>query len=705
MRRLQFIPASIVIALLAAASPLAAQPAKPKFAKAPGANLRDAIIWGAECRVDDNRGLAFGGCDQAADDGAAHTRILKAGQWVDIHEDLRKANPLQADHDKLCHTRDAIKDAKARVRFVFFEGAPSADQVKAIASDALPALKKAVTDLLDQGGTLNGYKPNELADRGKPAGQFVGSAQIELAHVVERLAEAAPSVEDVKALDAVQIAAERAAELLDCEPAPRALSPIVYDKKTKLFVLFGGDHLDYMTNDTWVFAPATNRWEQRHPKTAPPPRANHTLASNEDGKITLSGGFTHNNIDIWYMGPLYQLRDDGDWVYDIEQDTWTSKAGTAGIEPDQRAYRTGAFVPEFFMQGDKPDRAANEAKLKALPVNTWVVMNPPYKPRVNRDWGSACTDPDRDVLLRWSGGHCAHGGSDVPMYHYATNRWELTFPVEFPLGQCYSNTSYPGGFNFNRRPWVSGHTYKNFGYDPVDKLMVFTGHNPWSYLFDPAVGDWIGRTRKPNLMNYNGSFYTLTLCTAGQSLYAWCGQYGQSVGLTKWNAKDRNWDVVKVTGENLPGPECDHSGLAYDAKRDRLIFFPKKYSGALFAMDCKTNVLSKLTPAGSADAPRQIGFWRELAYLPDADWIVVAGSTLAAEGGENEVRPTLAYDCANNKWLSLTIGGPSPAGKGGRNVSQGTGYDAERGLIWATDTNSEVFVLRLDAANVTKKEL
>src|SRR5690349_19889761 len=59
------------------------------------------------------------------------------------------------------------------------------------------------------------------------------------------------------------------------EPSARALSPLVYDPHTKLFVLFGGDHLDYVMNDLWVFDPKALRWEQRHPPQSPAPRANH----------------------------------------------------------------------------------------------------------------------------------------------------------------------------------------------------------------------------------------------------------------------------------------------------------------------------------------------------------------------------------------------------------------------------------------------
>ena len=56
----------------------------------------------------------------------------------------------------------------------------------------------------------------------------------------------------------------------------------------------------------------------------------------------------------------------------------------------------------------------------------------------------------------------------------------------------------------------------------------------------------------------------------------------------------------------------------------------------------------------------------------------------------------MAYDCNKNEWTVLKLGGTHPAGKAGRDVSVGAAYDAKRGLVWATDTNGEVYVLRLD---------
>jgi len=655
---------------------------KPKYTGAPGADLSKPIIWGNECATADGGGLRFGGIDQKADDGAAHTEVKVDGQWVSIIDELRKGNPRKG---YLQGSRAFAAAAKLRLagdRFAYLDGKAPA------------AAAGAGQTLEEQWHTLAVANPSEVNDADtlvKAARQLVG-AGINLLGTTSSEYHST-TAEQMNAALAAWVMFDQAADLLDCEPAPRAIAPIAYDAKTKLFVIFGGDHLDYMSNDTWVFDPSRKRWEQRHPKTAPPPRANHTLKAEGDGKVKLSGGIGYNNTDIGYMGPAYQFLDDGDWTYDIGADTWTSDGGGAGVSPDQRAYRTyPGMAPESFLKGDKPDAAANEAVLKGLPVNTWVAMHPPVRPKVNRDWGSACIAPDKDVLLRWSGGHCAHGGSDVPMYHFATNRWEMPFPVELPLGQCYSNTSYPEGFNFNRRPWVSGHTYKNFGYDPVGKVMVFTGHSPWFYMFDPAVEDWIGRGEKPAAMCYGGCFYTLTVCATDKSLYCWGGRNNGTMHL--WNSAMKDWEPLKVTGAVMPHPEVDHCGLAADCKRDRLILLPKTYKGSLFALDCKSNELVELKPDGENDLAKTVNFWRECAYLPDADMIINAGATVAGpDAAKDAPRLTLCYDCANNKWMTYKLAGPHT---NSRDVSYGSCYDARRKLVWVTDTGGEVFALRFD---------
>jgi hypothetical protein len=695
--------AAALICLLPAACASAAGKKKPRYVKAPGANLKKPVIWGAECVNPDGFGLAFGGHEQKAEDGRPHTRVKKNGTWEVVGE-LLKSNPRR---EKVWQARNRVKDAAARVRYVFFEGAPADEQAKALAGTIVPDLKEAGVELTAQAKELKAFLAR--ASMTRFAGVRLGQARSHLeaagetvADVAAALAEGASS-QAVEALWDAQVALEKAAELLDAEPGARALAPIVWEPKHKVFVLFGGDHLDFLRNDLWTFDPAKLRWEMRTPPAAPPPRANHKLVANGDGTVTISGGYTYFN-DIWYMGPPYQLLDDGTWTYDLVKNEWTNDAGAKGVPPLSRTYRAKLFHPLTYVNGPKPDTAATAKTLATLPANTWTMMNPPLRPKMNRDWGSACIDAARDLLLRWSGGHSAHGGSDVILYHFATNRWELPFPVELPLGQTYSNTSYPTGFNFNRRPWVTGHTYKNFGYDPTNKVMLFCGHNPWCYVFDPGAADWTGRLRKPGGMNYRGSFYTLTLATTKDTVYAWGGRWGHAIGMHKWLPDKRTWQPLELTGAKLPSPNVDHSGMLYDSKRDRLILFPKKYGGTLWALDCKTNALSALKPKGYAAAIRPITFWRELVYLPDADVICVIGATLPPVGGE-KLRHTLAYDCAGNRWLALKWTGPNPAGKGGRNVSQGAVYDPKRKLIWATGARSQVWVLRPDLETAARVDL
>jgi hypothetical protein len=56
---------------------------------------------------------------------------------------------------------------------------------------------------------------------------------------------------------------------LKVEPPARCNSRMVYDKKHRQNVLFGGDAQDSALSDTWVFDVARQQWEMRHPKQSP----------------------------------------------------------------------------------------------------------------------------------------------------------------------------------------------------------------------------------------------------------------------------------------------------------------------------------------------------------------------------------------------------------------------------------------------------
>jgi len=637
---------TIAVLVILAALP---QEKPPKSYRLPSTDLKQRVIWGSTLEVPDGPSLAFGGQDQKGEDGNPHTRIKVDGEWVSIYEELRAANPLERLYGECRAAASQLKSFTTRRWSLFLEGRSLPNPLN---FDALRADLVAVK--------AGDYEK----DQARRAAEKVGE--------------------------------DAAADLLGAEPPPRALSPIVYDATTKFFVTFGGDHLDFLMNDTWVFDPAKKKWFQRHPKEAPPPRANHVLTV-ADGKVTLTGGYTYTSSTD-YVGGQYRDHNDGAWVYDIATNTWT---GGKGVAADLRVYRTGRLHPDYYRDIPLPDPAAFAEKLKSLPSNTWVNTRPPKLPGLNRDWGTAVLDPDRNLILRWSGGHSAHGGSDVLQYHMNTNCWELTMPVEFPLGQLYSNTEYPDGWNFNNRPWVTGHTYQSYGYDPNLKKMLFTGRRDHCYVYDPAFGDWTGRFAKPKGMVYGDCYYTLTITSTPKGLVCWT-QEGKL-----FRYVDSEWRELTLKGPKLPGSVVDNSTVVYDSKRDRLLFARKQYGdkteydGVLQVVDLKTGEVSALAPEGKEKAVG-VSYLCQLRYDSTND-LVLGGCTLPPDG--DGFRRTPAYDCAGNRWVSLKIGGDDPSGKKGRNVSLGLMYDAARKLFWAVDTNSNVYVLRLDVATADLKPL
>ena len=362
----------LLAVMLAGVSSLSA--AEPKSYRLPATDLKQPIIWGAVCEVPNGPSLAYGGQDQTAEDGRGHTRIKIKDEWKDISAELRKEHPLQKFHDRAEALATRQKEIQAKARRLYLRGEPADIQATRSETD----LEKPLTEL---GKAIEKLTENLTPDEKPSRDLVVLSQRVQAARAGEHLLNAALSGTRIRrdlllnatkgkepltpailrTFQEMQIALSSATETLGAEPAPRALSPLVYEPKSQRFVLFGGDHLDYLTNDTWVFDPEIKKWLHQHPKTAPPPRANHTLKANGDGTITLSGGYTYtSNMD--YCGGQYRNLDDGEWSYDVLANTWTGK-GEAG-KSGERTYRTGKFHPDFYLEGPKPDALTTAVELE-----------------------------------------------------------------------------------------------------------------------------------------------------------------------------------------------------------------------------------------------------------------------------------------------------------------------------------------------------
>jgi hypothetical protein len=113
----------------------------------------------------------------------------------------------------------------------------------------------------------------------------------------------------------------------------------------------------------------------------------------------------------------------------------------------------------------------------------------------------------------------------------------------------------------------------------------------------------------------------------------------------------------------------------------------------------KTSEVKKLSPAGMELADR-IAKIDKSCYDPDNDLLLV-GSFLKNEPGYT---PTPAYDCAKNRWVLLDLAYEVEKNNSytrrrfPNDRSDALMHDAKRKLIWGCDTNGQVYVLRLVAA-------
>jgi len=238
-----------------------------------------------------------------------------------------------------------------------------------------------------------------------------------------------------------------------------------------------------------------------------------------------------------------------------------------------------------------------------------------------------------------------------------------------------------------------GSPAKSYAFDPISGNMIFTGQRRQFFPYHPDLQYWLKGQDKPKEMSYDSCFYTLTCTTTPTGIYCWTNEGKLFVYDSKNPAP---WSVLQLTGEKLAGSIVDNSTLDHDSRRNRLLFFRKeygdkiKYNGLIQSVDLKSLEVSTLTPE-NAPAASAVSYLCQIRYDPGND-LLVAGCTFSANGQ----RRTPAYDPATNRWISLNLLGDDPSGTKGRNVSLGLMYDRSRKLFWATDTNSKVYVLRLD---------
>jgi hypothetical protein len=659
---------------------------------------------------------------------------VETGKWSDLP--LPGAEVVKK-HKELVAATERCIDLGGRIRSAWYRDPQG---------KGTPEERAACEKLLGEVQSMPGAKPVEAEL--KSAGGLIKSQDM------------------LKALKAVR-AAQRKLEDAAFEqyPVPRSRrnSPLVYDPKNKVFVLFGGDHEDYHMNDTWILDLQKKSWKRAAPPTAPSHRAGHALCYlPKSGKVAMYGGYIRHTHRSYGCRPSAPIDPRQLWTYDVAANKWEllkawpggkgaavpsvggffgycrdwynppvmladekdnlfvaqsggrkSKSVTWGLKIDAasvdaagaakygkpsntRFYKTYNWVASF----GEVDAAPTPTNLDRLPANKWVKL--PKPPRNfcagsrQRDWGTYIWDSHRDQILMWGGGHCVAGAS--PVAHYS--------PISGRMVEGYdADESYSGfgrglyDFTLMHRPWIRGHNYNYYAYDPVSKLLV-SSHG---YLYDPDRMDWL---RIPVLKRPYGLRSLDHLAeTTPYGVVVWAprgARRGSAYGLWLFDAAKRTWTDLKPKGK-LNSVYADSEGACYDSKRDRLLmghglrYKQKPRDLPMTFFDFKTKEVGSLKP-GNAHLSR-IRNAREMVYIPEVD-VVLFGSAATAGGGKKNGEKrgrkkrgpsyTLAYDCARNRYMLLDAGSTTYG------FSSGWMYDQKRKTVYAMNCHGQCWALRVD---------
>ncbi len=568
------------------------------------------------------------------------------------------------------------------------------------------------------------------------AGEHLAAAAAIVKQAESSLARPAPAA--IHQADAAREELGRAVAALAEQPPPRAHARMVYDARNRKIVLFGGDALDRLLADTWVYDTATRSWAQRRPSLSPAPRSGYKMVYlPKSGKILLMDGYGYKgNAEMW----VYDTRQDqwhllaegganraaapaGDWYPTpaaVDEDdcvfavckegrspatlavrvdpTRSDVAETArrGVAPlTETPYGVPTEDPQWFeSHAPPPDTAAEESWLQKLPRNTWVMRQSPNWPEIeyakSRCWGTCTFDVDRDELLHFGGGHATYDGNVVLHYSIRANRYYIGHRPEHALNFAPNGIGIPLCKSYHDRPLISSHSYKCYGYDSTLGRLVLCAQKDAGKLFtyDPSAGDWDANLATPFGPNEFDVHYYQTKCVATpKGLVAWTAS---GEGFWRVKAAGMTWEKLPIRGKVEP-PGWDTEGIEYDSRRDRLLLFSDK-GGAVTSCDLRSGEVQRLQPVGSRRAAGAA--MRETVYLPDCDAVLVGARPSGADGHAR----WLVYDCAANAWLGVSLVGADPLGKERFNNSMGLMYDPKRKLIWAMDLFSRPHALALDRA-------
>jgi len=673
-------------------------------------------VWGSMSYDPVNKEILHAGGDGGSADVATWAYSIENNEWRRLEFGSPELRDLTTKAKALRWQAKALLGAVCN-RFAITETdqeakADLAAQAAALAADA-EALRKAVA--LSHCGEM----ARKIAVRRL-------DAAVAAIKAVQGKLSGAITPDFIAEVRASRVVFEQVVDALAVEPPGRARSQTAYDPIRKKIILFGGDGLDRVLSDTWVYDCATRTWEQRFPEKCPTPRAGHILAwLPKAQKLVLAGGYSREWLaqEVWVYdvaanewkmllhvplkpedygraqfspnAPRVTCRDvqtgavnDDDVLVCVTPAerpsliTWAVKVDVAATVPvaEGMAATSGAYT---FNRIDPAiwERAATQGRpYSDLPPNVWTSLDfPRYAPGARNRWGTTAYDSDRHQLLFWGGGHATSQENDVAHFSLRGGFWTIGYHPDDPIDRVYA--SQPTPLSFNDRAHVPVHAYKAYCYDATAGKMLY-----FDRAYNPAVREWEPQPI-PGL-EHRGVMHSFMAPTPKGAV-----TYSEK-GLFLFDAKAGKWNKLPWDGPPFGGIWCDGHGLRYDSKRDCLWLANDK---DIWRYDLATGKAAKL----GITKPKALGqfiFWGEQVYLPDADLMLLMRLFAAPDGKQRNI----AWDPADGRfyWADLKFeakGKPVEFKENPFSWSDALAYDPKLKLVILNNSSDyKVWVLKFD---------
>jgi galactose oxidase-like protein len=647
-------------------------------------------IWGSLCYDPVNKEILHSGGDGGSADVSTWVYKIESNTWSKLEFGSAEMKALGLKAGELLWQARAVLGACCN-RFAVSE---TATEAKADLTAAAKALGAAALKVQGQ------VKAAKLKGTEKTAAKV---ALTRLAAVVSATKQISPKLggkltaELLGEVRAVQTLCEQVGDALAVEPPGRARSQTAYDPVRKKIVLFGGDGLDRVLSDTWLYDCATRSWEQRFPEQCPKPRAGHVLGwLPKARKVVLAGGYSRTWLaqEIWtydvksnkwqillhlplqsedygrrhFSDKCPRVTSRGTQVGAVNENdvlvcigpnvsrrggrvtregwgrvTWACKVDPAKADAALTAKHSGKsgtytfsrIAPGVWEKVAKPDPEKTRQVYKNMPVNQWTALEfPRYAPGARNRWGTAAYDTDRHQFLFWGGGHSTSVENDVSHFSVRGGIWTVGYHPDDPIDVRYA--TMPNVMGYRNNVTVPMHAYKTYCYDPTAKRMFYLNR-----AYDPARHTW-NPVPFPGLQS-SGCLKTFMAPTPkGAVTYS-------SKGLFRFDAKTRRWNKLPWKGPAFGAIWCDGHCLCYDSKRNCLWLSNHKF---ILKYDLATGTAEKI----AVKKPKALGkfiLYREQVYLPDADLILLMRVFRKPDGKLANV----AWSPAKNKfyWVDLAF--------------------------------------------------